>query len=116
MTGSCKRHYALTSGPEADAEAWVEDVRSQGDCVVVALSLADGSPARSILAREWADWLDLRPGQIIGLAARSPRDPGLPVVGEHVDLIGEPVACDIGEADRLQDAAHVRAQCDPDSL
>jgi hypothetical protein len=91
-------------------------VRDQGDCVVVALSLADGSPARSILARERADWLDLRPGQIIGLAARSPGDPGLPVVGQRIDLIGEPVACDVGQADCLQDAAHVCAQRDPDSL
>jgi len=116
MTGSRERFYLLTSSSNAETEAWVEHVHRQGECVVVALSLADGSAAHSVLAREWADWLDLRVGQIIGLAARSPGDPGLTVVGQRIDIAGEPVAGDVGEADGFQDAAHVCTQRDPDPL
>jgi hypothetical protein len=40
--------------------------------VLVALSLADGSPAFSVLGRDEADWLELRAGQIVSLATDSP--------------------------------------------
>lgn len=98
------------------SEAWIERMELLGDTVAVALSLADGAEAWAVLERDEAVWLDLRPGQIVDLGAWSACEPGLAVVGQGVDFGREPVAGDIGERDRLEDAAHVCAQCDPDAL
>jgi hypothetical protein len=74
--------YALTPAGVPGAEAWIEDVQRRGELVVVTLCLADGTEARSVLAGDHADWLDLRPGQIVTVAATSAGGPGLPVLGE----------------------------------
>jgi hypothetical protein len=72
-----RRHHlhALTPEGGSEAEGWIEHVHGRGDSVLLALLLADGSPAFSVLGRDEADWLELRPGQIVSLATVSPGDP-----------------------------------------
>jgi hypothetical protein len=108
--------HAVTRVDGGHNEAWIEHVRGQGDSVLVELSLADGSPAFSVLDRVEADWLELRPGQIMKLATDLPRDPGVSVLGQRVDLTGEAIARDVGEAHGLQDIPHIGAQRNPDAL
>lgn len=108
--------YAVTPTGGPGAEAWIEAVQPSGGSVIVTLALADGSRGRSVLDGDCAEWLDLRPGEIVTVTAASAGDPGFPVVGQRVDLAGETVAGDVSQADGLQDAAHVRAQGDPDAL
>jgi hypothetical protein len=98
------------------SEAWIERMEPLGDTVVVALSLADGAEAWAVVERDEAEWLDLRPGQIVTLQGRSAGEPGLAVVGQGVDFDRQPIAGDVREADRLEDVAHVCAQRDPDAL
>jgi hypothetical protein len=113
-----RRHHlhAVTPAGAGNAEAWIEHVHGRGDSVLVALSLADGRPAFSVLRRDEAEWLELRAGQIVSLATNSPGDPRVSVLGQRVDLAGEAIARDVGQADGLQDAAHIGAQRDPHAL
>jgi hypothetical protein len=110
------RLYVVTAAGVPGVEAWIEAVQRRGDTAFVTLCLADGTAARSVVAGDCADWLDLRPGQIVTVAATSAGDPRFPVVGERVDLAREPIIRDVSEADGLQDAPHARAQSDPDAL
>src|ERR1700679_2590389 len=73
--------YAVTPAGVPGAEAWIEDVQRRGELVIVTLCLADGTEGRSVLAGDHAEWLDLRPGQIVTVAATSAGGPGLPVLG-----------------------------------
>jgi len=75
IVGRHDRLRARTPVDGSEAEAWIEHVQGRDDCVLVTLSLADGSPAFSVLGRDEADWLELRPGQIVSLATDSPGDP-----------------------------------------
>jgi hypothetical protein len=77
-------------------EGWIESVQSIGGCVEVTLSLADGSLARSTLEWEQADWLELRVGQIVKLAPRSPGDPRRPVVCQGLDVGWEVIGGHVG--------------------
>jgi hypothetical protein len=69
-----ERLYAVTPG-EPGVEAWVEALQRSGDAVIVTLVLADGTDGRSVVTGDCADWLDLRPGQIVTVAATSAGDP-----------------------------------------
>jgi len=108
--------YAVAAAGEPGTEAWIEDVQRRGGSVIVTLALADGTGGCSVLARDCADWLDLRRGQIVTVATTSAGDPRLPVLGESIDFAGELIVGDIGEADGLEDVAHVRPQGDPHAL
>jgi hypothetical protein len=97
-------------------EGWIERVDLIGDCAEVTLSLADGSLARSLVEVERADWLELTAGQIVSLVPRSAGDPGVPVVGQGIDVDGQLVACHVSQADGLQHTPHIGAQRNPHPL
>lgn len=65
----------------------MELIRHVDDAVIVGLVLADGSPTTAILDRVEADWLELRPGQIVPVT-ESASEPGFLVVGQRVDVAG----------------------------
>lgn len=67
--------FAMTPAGVPGAEAWIDDVQRRGESVIVTLSLADGTEGRSVVAGDCADWLDLRPGQIVTVAATSAGEP-----------------------------------------
>jgi hypothetical protein len=50
-----------------EVEAMIRRLRRSRDRVVVELVLADGARASAQLAREEADWLELRRGDIVGV-------------------------------------------------
>ncbi len=62
-------------------EAWIEDVRAEGCRVMVDLLLADGTRANVPLDRARAEWLELSPGQIVGVRRRLAGHPGLALLG-----------------------------------
>ncbi len=76
-------------GEIATHEAWVERVRRRHRRVDVELMLDDGSAARLPLDVDQATWFEIEPGQIVGLRRRElPSGPGLPLVGECVNVCG----------------------------
>jgi hypothetical protein len=79
--GTGEQRYDVTAAGVPGVEAWIEAVQRRGETVIVTLCLADGTEGRSLVAGDCADWLDLRPGQIVTVAATSRRDPGPDISG-----------------------------------
>jgi hypothetical protein len=66
--GSCRRAVAVEfalHGREGGDEAFIERVRRDGECVEIAVLLADGSDAAARLDHSDWEWLELRAGDIV---------------------------------------------------
>jgi hypothetical protein len=115
MSCSCAASAVGSPDTNTPAEGWIASLDWAPDEVIVSLVLADGSRGDALVDRDLAEWMELALGQIVRVC-RSAGDPGLLLVGQRVDGRGNLVGCHVGDRDRLQDAAHVRPQGDPDAL
>jgi hypothetical protein len=79
----------VPDGMGAMCEAWVERIVARRGFVIVELIQDNGERLRLRLHQDCAEWLEIVPGQIVGLDRRPlERDRGLAFVGESVHACG----------------------------